>query len=49
MIEIKIRKRKCTFESFFVPKIRDYYSYNIDIIPKKWHNVVESEVYFLCI
>lgn len=33
-IEIKIRKQKCIFESFFVSKIGEYYSYKIANIPK---------------
>lgn len=34
---------------FFVPNIGEYYSYKIDIIPKMEYNVLESEVYSLCI
>ncbi len=49
MIEIKIQKQKCIFESFFVPDIGGYYSYMIDIIPKMEYNVLEREVYSLCI
>ena len=48
-IEIKIRKQKCTFESFFIPKLGEYYSFEIDIIPKMEYNVLESEVSSLCI
>ena len=48
-IESKIRKQKCTFESFFIPKLGEYYSYKIDIIPKMEYNVLEGEVYSLCI
>ncbi len=44
-----IRKQKCIFESFFVPDIGEYYSYKIDIIPKMKYNILEREVYSLCI
>ncbi len=37
------------FRVFFIPKLREYYSYMIDIIPKMEYNVLESEVYSLCI
>ena len=30
----------------FISKIKEYYSYMIDIIPKEGYNVLESEVYF---
>ncbi len=39
----------CTFESFFIPKLGEYHSYKIDIVPKMEYNVLESEVYSLCI
>ncbi len=32
-----------------VPVAGEYYSYKIDIIPKMKYNVLESEVYSLCI
>ncbi len=37
------------FRVFFFPNIGEYYSYKIDMIPKIEYNVLESEVYFLCI
>ncbi len=33
----------------FVPNMGEYYSYKIDIIPKMEYNVLEREVYSLCI
>ena len=48
-IEIKIRKQKCTFESFFIPKLGEYHSYKIDIVPKMEYHILEREVYSLCI
>ncbi len=37
------------FRVFFVPNVGEYYSYKIDIIPKLEYNVLEREVYSLCI
>ncbi len=37
------------FRAFFIPKFGEYYSYKIDIIPKMEYNVLEGEVYSLCI
>ncbi len=37
------------FRVFFIPKFGEHYSYKIDIIPKMEYNVLESEVYSLCI
>ncbi len=37
------------FRVFFIPKLGEYYSYKIDIVPKIVYNVLESEVYSLCI
>ena len=49
MLEIKIRKQKCIFASFLFRNREKYYSYMIDIVPKTEYNVLESEVYSLCI
>mgnify|MGYP001059187256 FL=1 len=37
------------FRVFFIPKFGEYYSYKIDIILKMEYNVLEGEVYSLCI
>ena len=37
------------FRVFFIPKLGEYHSYEIDIVPKMEYNVLESEVYSLCI
>ncbi len=42
-------KQKFIFRIFFIPEKREYYSFWIDIIPKKGYNVLKSERYYLCI
>ena len=42
-------KTEMYFRVFFIPNIGAYYSYKIDIVPKIEYNVLESEVYSLCI
>lgn len=37
------------FRVFFIPKLGEYHSYKIDIVPKMEYSVLESEVYSLCI
>ena len=49
LFAIRFGNRNVLSSLFFIPKSGKYYSFKNDIIPKIEYNVLESEVYSLCI